>query len=60
MLKQQLYFRSWMSWREQLRHRFLLSLDGNGAVCARLAIGLKSNSAVVKYRSPYIFTIFPP
>jgi hypothetical protein len=59
LLKQQPYFGPWMSWHEQLRHRFLFSLDGNGAACARLAIGFKSNSAVIKFHSPFMLYYFP-
>jgi hypothetical protein len=59
LLQQQPYFGFWMSWEEQLRYRFLLSVDGNGAAWSRLAIALKSNSAVVKYRSPFMLYYFP-
>lgn len=44
--------RRW-SWEEQLGFRYLLSLDGNGATCSRVALGLASNSALLKYESPY-------
>lgn len=40
------------SWPEQFRHKFLLSMDGNGATCSRVAIALKSNSVLLKYDSP--------
>jgi hypothetical protein len=40
-----------VSWEKQLEHKFLLSMDGNGATCSRVALGLKSNSALVKYNS---------
>ena len=40
-----------MSWPEQLKYRFLLSMDGNGATCLRVAAGLASNSVLVKYES---------
>jgi hypothetical protein len=48
-----------MDWREHLNYRFLLSMDGNGATCSRVALGLKSNSVLVKYRSPFVLYYFP-
>ncbi len=39
------------SWSEQFKHRFILSMDGNGATCSRVAIGLLSSSVLVKYDS---------
>ena len=42
-----------LSWQEHLRHRFLISLDGNGATCSRVALALKSNSALLKYESTH-------
>ena len=59
LLKQQPYFRPWTSWDEQLRYRFLLSMDGNAAAWSRLVIALQSNSAVIKYRSPSTLYYFP-
>jgi len=47
------YFSDPMSWEDQLRHRFLISIDGNGAACSRLVKSLFSNGVVVKYDSPY-------
>ena len=41
-----------LSWQEQFRSRFLLSMDGNGATCERVAVALASNSALMKYASP--------
>jgi hypothetical protein len=38
-------------WNEQLRWRYLLSLDGNGATCSRVALSLMSNSVLMKYHS---------
>ncbi len=52
-LEAQPYFTSRRSWREQRRDRFLLSIDGNGATCSRVAIALKSRCVLVRYRSPY-------
>lgn len=40
-----------VSWEDQLRHRFLLSMDGNGATCSRLYKAPRSNSVLVKYAS---------
>lgn len=40
------------TWPEQFRHKFLLSMDGNGATCSRVVIALKSNSVLLKYGSP--------
>ncbi|MBV9784199.1 MAG: hypothetical protein JO264_10305 [Acidisphaera sp.] len=42
-----------MSWTDQEGSRLLLSMDGNGATCSRVALSLKSNSALVKYDSPH-------
>jgi Glycosyl transferase family 90 len=53
MLESQRYFRPAAGWSEQRKNRFLISMDGNGACCSRLAIALKSNSVLVKYKSPY-------
>lgn len=41
-----------MDWHEQFKYRFLISMDGNGATCSRVAIALKSNSVLLKYHSP--------
>jgi len=59
LLMSQPYFSSPVGWEEQLRHRFLISMDGNGAACSRLVKGLRSNSAVIKYDSPYELYYFP-
>ena len=40
-----------MTWSEQLKHKFLISLDGNGATCSRILVGLRSNSVLLKYQS---------
>jgi hypothetical protein len=40
-------------WTEQFRHRFIISMDGNGATCSRVALALMSNSVLVKYASPH-------
>jgi hypothetical protein len=40
-----------LSWRAQFRHRFIISMDGNGATCSRVAITLRSRSVLLKYAS---------
>lgn len=40
-------------WKEQCRHRFLISMDGNGAACSRVLLCLLSNSVLLKYHSPH-------
>ena len=40
-------------WRYQFRRKFIISMDGNGATCSRVAIALRSRSVLVKYGSPY-------
>jgi hypothetical protein len=40
-------------WSEQFPHKFIISVDGNGATCSRVVIALKSNSALLKYHSPH-------
>ena len=42
-----------VSWPEQLGYRYLLSMDGNGATCSRVAIALHSHAALVKYDSAF-------
>ncbi len=59
LLQRQPYFRAPMTWREQFGHRFLVSMDGNGATCSRVVIALKSNSALIKYRSNFGLYYFP-
>ena len=41
------------SWHDQFKHKFIISLDGNGATCSRVAIALRSNSVLLKYDSNY-------
>lgn len=45
-------------WTEQFNSKFLLSMDGNGATCSRVAIALKSNSVLVKYASRHTLYYF--
>ena len=42
-----------VSWPDQMRYRHLISIDGNGATCSRVAIALHSNSTLLKYESEY-------
>ncbi len=42
-----------VSWREQLGYRHILSMDGNGATCSRVAIALLSRSTLLRYGSEY-------
>ena len=58
-LMAQPYFSEYVSWKDQLQNRFILSMDGNGAACSRLVKGLRSNSVVVKYYSPHELYYFP-
>ena len=44
---------------EQFGHKFLISMDGNGATCSRVVIALKSNSVLLKYESPHELYYFP-
>lgn len=46
------------SWREMHGFRYLLAIDGNGASCSRVALGLRSNGVLVKYDSPYLLHYF--
>jgi hypothetical protein len=43
-----------MDWPESYQYKFLISIDGNGAPCSRPAIILRSNSALIKYRSDHV------
>ncbi len=47
-----------MSWKQQLLYRFLISVDGNGATCSRVAISLHSNSVLLKYDSEDLLYYF--
>lgn len=52
LLREQPYFGTRIPWHEQLRNRFIISMDGNGATWSRMARGLLSNSVVIKFHSP--------
>jgi hypothetical protein len=47
-----------LSWQEQFRSRFIISMDGNGATCQRVAVALASNSVLMKYASPHLLYYF--
>ena len=42
-----------MSWDETFDAKFVISVDGNGATCSRMAIALASNCALLKYVQQY-------
>ncbi len=46
------------SWQDQLRCKILLSFDGNGAACSRVARALKSNSVLMKHDSDSMLYYF--
>jgi hypothetical protein len=48
-----------LSWDDQLKYRFLISIDGNGATCSRVNKSLMSNSVLLKYDSDSILYYFP-
>jgi hypothetical protein len=48
----------WVPWREQFKHKFIISMDGNAATCSRVTVSLKSNSALMKYQSDYLTHYF--
>jgi hypothetical protein len=45
-------------WKVQMMNKFIISMDGNGATCSRVAVALKSNSALLKYNSPHLLYYF--
>ncbi len=47
-----------LQWFEQFQSRFLISMDGNGATCARVAIALASNGVLLKYQSEQMLYYF--
>jgi hypothetical protein len=47
------YFGQLISWEEQLKCAFLLSVDGNGATCSRVVNSLRSQSVLLKMASHY-------
>jgi len=47
------------TWQDQLQYKFILSMDGNGATCSRIAAALMSNSVLCKYDSIHELYYFP-
>jgi hypothetical protein len=47
-----------IAYSEQFSSRFMLSMDGNGACCSRVAISLRSNCVLAKYDSPHVLYYF--
>jgi len=45
-------------WRDQFAHKFIISIDGNGATCSRVVIALRSHSTLLKYDSPHVLHYF--
>lgn len=43
-----------MSWNQQYQNRYIISVDGNGPTCSRVALTLLSNSVLIKYNSKWI------
>ncbi len=43
---------------EQFGSRFMLSMDGNGACCSRVVVGLRSDCVLAKYNSPHVLYYF--
>ena len=58
-VESQPYFSKRLPLSAQLRNRFLLSMDGNGVDCSRLATALKSRSALIKHESEFCLFYFP-
>jgi hypothetical protein len=58
LLQSQEYFSSPISYEKQLQHKFIISIDGNGATCSRVVIALKSNSVLLKFQSPHVLYYF--
>jgi hypothetical protein len=47
-----------LSWQQQFENRFLISIDGNGATCSRVAVALRSNCVLLKYASDHVLYYF--
>jgi hypothetical protein len=45
-------------WKVQFNRKFIVSMDGNGATCSRIAIALRSNSVLLKYNSESVLYYF--
>ncbi|WP_238183998.1 glycosyl transferase family 90, partial [Methylobacterium trifolii] len=50
LLRKKPYFER-ILWDEQIKCRYILSIDGNGATCSRIVLTLRSQSLLLKYRS---------
>ena len=46
------YFKT-VTWHDQMKSRYIFSMDGNGATCSRILRGLRTRSVVLKLRSDY-------
>lgn len=54
-LKRQEYtLGGFIDWSEQLKYKFIISVDGNGPTCTRVASVLLSHSVLLKYKSEWI------
>jgi hypothetical protein len=42
---------NYLGWEDQYEHKFIMSIDGNGATCSRVVMALSSNGALLKYHS---------
>ncbi len=58
LLEAQPYYTGPIAWEEQLKRRFVLSMDGNGATCSRVVRTLASNSVLIKVNSPQLLFYF--
>lgn len=58
LLQRQPYYSQSLSWDEQLRHRYIWSVDGNGATCSRVVNTLRSQSVLLKMRSDNLLYYF--
>ncbi|EHP92264.1 glycosyl transferase family 90 [Methylorubrum extorquens] len=47
-----------IGWGQMLQYKFIISVDGNGATCGRVALALRSNSCLVKYHSDNVLYYF--
>lgn len=47
-----------VSWTDQLKCRFLICVDGNGASCSRVYRALRSNSVPLKFESKHVLHYF--
>jgi len=43
-----------VNWNDQFNNKFIISVDGNGPTCTRVAVTLLSNSVLLKYNSNWI------